>query len=351
MIWYLGYGGRNSKGYFKRREFDINDEVAIEHFLEEFSNVDIYYGTYYYGFDKTGAKLLYGDFYLDFDTNLVNNTAYYNLKMDVLAVVETLCKDFNLRPENMQFYFSGSKGFHLIIPAGNLGICASTNLNATYKLLAKKYQEFAPTIDTQIYDDRRIFRCPNSINGKTGLYKIQLSFEELKSISFDNLCRKATQAYPLFDAQSVDEVQAAENYEKLLTITDRYNFENDRKHYKAMKYKTRTYLNQKCLAPCMLNILEEQHTQGQRNNTLVVLASSFFQLGCNYEEVLDYLMNWTHTHFIPNLEELEIERTVQSAFHQVENRICFGCTRINELGFCTGNCKFVLQVEQDERIN
>lgn len=347
-MWYLGYGGKNSAGYFKRREFDIENAEDVKSFFEEFKQTDIYYGTYYYTFDKTGVKHLYGDFYLDFDSNLTDNTAYHNLKMDVMTIVSTLCEDFYLKPENMQFYFSGSKGFHLIIPAENLGICAMPNLNATYKLLAKKYQEIAPSIDTQIYDDRRIFRCPNSINSKTGLFKIQLSYSELKQIDFKTLCHKATQAQPLVYATPIDEAHAAENFRKLLRITDRYNFETDKKHHRAMKHKTKKYLNQQCLAPCMLNILEEQHHEGHRNNILVVLASSFFQLGCTYEEVLDYLMDWTSTHFAPNLEINEVERTIQSAFHQVENRICFGCTRISELGFCTGNCQFVLSEERDE---
>ena len=85
-------------------------------------------------------------------------------------------KELGVEENKLQIFFSGNKGFHLIIPAELFGIKPSKNLNKIYRKMAKSFCEKIQnkTLDLGIYDRRRLLRIPNSINSKANLYKIPL---------------------------------------------------------------------------------------------------------------------------------------------------------------------------------
>ena len=73
-------------------------------------------------------------------------------------------------------WFSGSKGFHVIT-----GLVAKHHrANEAMKYLALR---ISTQIDPAMYKSRSLFRLPNTLNGKSGLYKIQVNHNEsLKSV-------------------------------------------------------------------------------------------------------------------------------------------------------------------------
>ena len=80
-------------------------------------------------------------------------------------------------------FFSGAKGFHVLLPTALFGaIEPSPDLHRRLKDLALHLAE-GVDIDPAIYDKNRLLRIPNSINGRSGLYKIPLVANEVMTLS------------------------------------------------------------------------------------------------------------------------------------------------------------------------
>ncbi len=84
--------------------------------------------------------------------------------------------------KSILIFFSGSKGFHVGVPIAVFGdgVKPGKEFPKQYKAAALEIARRAGVeVDRSVYDRQRLFRCPNSKHGKTGLYKIPLSFWEV----------------------------------------------------------------------------------------------------------------------------------------------------------------------------
>jgi len=101
--------------------------------------------------------------------------------------------------DDMLFYFSGNKGFHVLI---------KQELEPSIELpeIVKKYcfalgKNFS-TFDRSIYDKTRILRIPNSKHRKSGLYKIPLLPGEIFGYTLEEIRELAKQQRSIPDAVS-----------------------------------------------------------------------------------------------------------------------------------------------------
>ena len=69
----------------------------------------------------------YCDLYFDFDGPLEK------CKQDVVKVMEFFITEFDLHPETLRVYFSGMKGFHLLVSAQTLGVKPHPKLSYIHK--------------------------------------------------------------------------------------------------------------------------------------------------------------------------------------------------------------------------
>lgn len=339
-MWQIGYGGESiNEGYFKRKEFFIKDTSSINKFIKDFNNTNVYKSIFYYDIQHN-KKILYGDFYLDFDADITSNTVFHELKKQVCTTYEQIKKDFGLNDKNICIYFSGSKGFHIMINAYNLGFTPAEKLNEVYKKIALYYKQQANYIDTKIYDDRRLFRIPNSINNKTGLYKVMLSYEQLKKYTYDEICNYASTEHTCLQKQLCNTFIHLQNKEIVLEIVKKIDAIVQVKINKYRRNYNKAYVENCRLSPCIVNMLNDVHGQGERNIITAIIGSSFFQLGCDFEDVYGYVLDWNKEHFTPNLSDIEIYKTLTSVKNRVENQMHYGCTSIIELGYCIPKCVY-----------
>lgn len=94
-------------------------------------------------------------------------------------------------------YFSGSKGFSLEMPGtlfGGFEPALARELAARFKRLASVSGEGLETLDLSIYEPVRLWRVPNTINGKSSLYKVLLTVQELMTLDVVAIRALATQA-------------------------------------------------------------------------------------------------------------------------------------------------------------
>jgi len=88
--------------------------------------------------------------------------------------------------ELMLIFFSGAKGFHIGLPSALFGMEPSADLPRIHKILAKMIAKDV-SIDTAIYEHNRLWRIPNTKNSKSGLYKIQLTNDQLAILTIEEI--------------------------------------------------------------------------------------------------------------------------------------------------------------------
>jgi hypothetical protein len=108
------------------------------------------------------------DFALDLDYPT------YDLAVEAAQRYAELLKD-----EPFRLYFSGSKGFHFVIPAEALGMRPHKAPETVLRAMAQSLMDPRYPLDMSAYSRRRLFRVANTRHGTTGLYKVPITPEEI----------------------------------------------------------------------------------------------------------------------------------------------------------------------------
>lgn len=337
-MWYIECGGKyniNNQSVFGRKIF-IDPSDIEEVTKKRFNNIDAYSTNFLYNCEDQNDSDMIGPLYLDLDGDIHDEASYALVKQDALAAISYLKSHLKVPKEFIRIYFSGSKGFHIVVPYVVFGIQPCRDLNDKYKTVALEINKHTinKTVDTRIYDKKRLMRLPHSINGKTGLYKVPLSEEMLRASTYSSIVLYA----------HVD--RKLEVIDAKLNESSRLAFNELVKPKKKQRPKnTTSFINPNYEIPlCIKYIYANGSPQGNRNNTLIVLASSILQKGMELEECIDTLNEWNECKNDPPLPTAEVEATIRSAYRNLVDGRRYGCTSIQELGLCVGKqCKLYRQ--------
>lgn len=315
-------GGKNlpNGGFTRNIMMTLQDIVE---FRKANNNTGIYISAYIYDSPNPKEANLYADFYLDFDDKEVFDRA----REDALAAIWYLTRkfSFDIPVDLIRIYFSGQKGIHLVIPAPVFGIGFDKNLNEYYKLMATEISKHIRngTLDTKIYDRRRLFRVVNSRHQETGLYKIPLTYTELANLSFEAIKEKARNPVLVQYKPAYLIVRAKQEFEK-------YKDEWDQRFQKKFDNTRRFHRKPLSFVPaCIQELIDVGPQVGQRNFTASVLTSFWKRQGHTEQEIWDKLVAWNNG----SLEEKELRRTMQSIFHGDYE---YGCSTLSTLATCIG---------------
>ena len=332
-MWYIEMGGMyNIKGQkiFGRKIYVHPDKKA--EIRKKFNNVDVYATVLSYNKEVQNDSDLYGPMYLDLDLNIETESDYNILKSDLCKIVSHLELHYGIPSHYIKFYFTGKKGFHLIIEPEIFGIMPDNNLNVYFKEIAKELNRATTTqlIDTKIYDKKRLLRLPNSINGKTGLYKVPVTYEQINKMSFAEMKAYASGPKPIIKVETSPCDKAINRLKEIKDLITK-----PKQIEKNINIKVRPIDD---IEPpsCIFEILDNGAQEGNRNNTTIILASSFFQSGASYQDTLDLFTQWNELKNEPSLPESEVVTTVASAYQQVKAGRRYGCNAIKECGLCVG---------------
>lgn len=322
------YGGIKNNTFCRNIYSVDNDQNIIDSF-----DGDVYKTIYKYESEATDTCNFIAPFYLDLDIDDIENN-FDKLIRDLKIIINKLKSEFYLNTDDIQIYFSGSKGFHLIIDEKVFGFEPSRKLNKDFKKIAIYLKAYTLTkcIDTKIYDYKRLFRIPNTINIKSNLYKIYIKYEELINMTFNDLSERAMNKneYKLNEYEFNERAYIA-FYELIDKINKR---EKERTNIKIAK----EYIKSKKLLPCVQYILQNGSVNGQRNNTTVALANSLFQIGYTKKQVTEIIECWNETKNEEPLPIKEITTTINSAYLNANNNTFYGCSSFRELDVCVKGC-------------
>jgi hypothetical protein len=327
---YIEIGGKVN-GVFKRNI--LIESSKKEETLKKYDFTDTYSTVYSYDNKNQDLANIVAPLYIDLDINDLEKD-YDKLRKDVLLLIRKLKTVFHLQEDNIQIFFSGSKGYHIIIPYEVFGIEPSKDLNDRYKLIVTELKSYTITksIDTRIYDSKRLFREPNTINTKTGLYKVYMTIDQVRDFSYNDLINRARTPQATVEPNKEYNPKADEALNAMVS-------ELKERQKKTINHKVaRQMLQNKELLPCVKYILQNGAQKGGRNNTAMALASALFQRNEDRAYVEQIMDTWNRTKLDEPLPERELELTVRSAFNNVNDGRRYGCGAFIDMGICVKGC-------------
>lgn len=322
------YGGVQNNTFRRNIFGEQNDENIINSFES-----DTYCTIYKYDNENIDSCNFIAPLYLDLDIDNIEED-YNKLIRDLKILIHKLVTEFHVEQNDIQIYFSGSKGFHLIISENIFGFEPGRTLNKDLKKVAVYLKAYTLTkcIDTKIYDYKRLFRINNTINSKTGLYKVRVLYNDLINMSYDELIEYASKPKNIESDDYLYNDKASESFTNLIEKL------NKRDREKINIQVAKEYIRKKELLPCVKYILQNGSPNGQRNNSTIALANSLFQVGYNQDEVIEIITTWNETKNEEPLPDREIRATIKSAYNNSKQNIYYGCSSFRELDVCVKGC-------------
>lgn len=107
--------------------------------------------------------------------------------VETRELVQRLKEAWDFKESGIRVYYSGNKGFHVYLTDGFEKVGGAFNIPAKTKSTAMSVANGLATFDSNVYDLTHIFRAPNSLNPKSGLYKVPLTLEELEKMSLNDI--------------------------------------------------------------------------------------------------------------------------------------------------------------------
>jgi len=257
---------------------------------------DCYRGVYLYDetlkiyVEKTGHSKDYAGKhiadYLEFDFDGEN---LEEVKKVSHNFVMYLHHEFEVPFEYMNIAFSGSKGFHVSISMN--AICDNPQPKDDFckicKGIAKDLGGDFKFVDFSIYEPKRLFRMINTINSKSGLYKIPLELNELKELSVDDIKRLAK------GPRSIEQLPISE-----ISVVPRLN--------DLYKKWSSTNFNKLMLNEAkrdeLLDIIRNGVGEGERHNAVIRITGLFQKRGFDYDFIIENL-RLLNNKFNPPLED------------------------------------------------
>jgi hypothetical protein len=237
-----------------------------------------------------------------------------------------LFERWQVDPSAVQIYFSGAKGFHLMLDTRVFGkILPSKNLPLLFDSLRRHLALEIPeplrdTMDLAIKDRLRLLRLPNTIHEKSKLYKVSLSPDELRAFSPKEIRDAAQTRRPLTITDETGFLSHAEVKEnpaaaQLFQQIQRQLKKLTRKPF-AYRFRRPADLARLEFHCAALQTIWESHIEpGYRNNCAIRLASGLRLLGLTEDEANDKLFEWNERNAI-GLPSDELNNVVRSAYQR-----------------------------------
>lgn len=251
------------------------------------------------------------------------NAAHMTARKALMKLLES----FEVNLGELKCFFSGSKGFHILIPAVMFGLKPDKKLPQVFSRMAGWLFE-GISYDAKIYDVVRLFRLANTVNSKSGLYKIPLTAAEILHESVEKILEWAKKPRQISFVSEKDVALNEVLHELYQKALDEVNKPVDSYTIEGNGAKRNGKIK-----PCIAKILEGVE-KGDRNNTALRLAVHYAKEGLPQDMLLAALIAWNKRN-IPPLPEKELEVVAREA---VEKPYDFGCNDEVLKEYCSQPC-------------
>ncbi len=214
-------------------------------------------------------------------------------KGDAIKLIEFFHKNLSLSENDVQVFFSGKKGFHILINPISLGIEPHNELHKIFKFIALHLLEFLKleTLDySSIYSVRRMLRLENSIHQSSKLFKVRLTHKELK-LNIEEIKELAKSPRVLEDGYSAEENEIARIWYQKRTKEWEDSLRANNKPVLKDEILSEMENYPLCVQDIMDNGLKKA---GDRNKATMALASYFKDIGTSIGDTEQVLVDWVN---------------------------------------------------------
>ena len=203
-------------------------------------------------------------------------------------------EEFDLSHKSIQCYFSGS-GYHISIPNSSWNFIPSDNVHYVVKNTINK---LFPEVDSSIFMRTGIYRVAHTINTKTNLYKIPITVKELFDTDIDmlELAKKPRLGYPY------EERVGSSELEKYI-VSEAPRIQQTKKVAEPLD-----------VVPCVQRMLKIGPQEGNRNQTLMRIASHSARNGIPSEFAKAMILHWNNNSLDPNEVIEKVEYTYNRGY-------------------------------------
>lgn len=151
---------------------------------------------------NSGHEVHICPFYFDLDVNKneLPEGKWNLIQSDIKKITQFFNDSLGLSKEDIRYFFSGRRGIHVFINPLALGIEPDKYLTYFIKLAVNWLTEALKLnyVDLRVYSKRRQIRVPNTKHSQSGLYKIELDYNEIVTLNYDEICLLAKNPRELF---------------------------------------------------------------------------------------------------------------------------------------------------------
>lgn len=289
---------------------------------------------------------------LYFDLDYSENPAV--AQEEAIKLVEFFTGELDIQEQDLHIYFSGSKGFHILVDERALGVEPRKDLQKVYKHIAGylryrlgevqeqedengrpvEYIEPLKAVDLVVYTVKRMLRLPYSRHQKTGLYKIELTLQQLKELTLDEIKERARTGQPI----QREEKTVRKRPKAGVFYADKLHEYEEAAATTSDKRSKTEYIFVKDKPPvCVEDILNNGWKKdGDRNNATVQLCCYFKAAGYKKEEATSILEDWvvkfTSADSRYSIQQRKANtRNVIESVYGSEKDYQFGCAFIRSL--------------------
>lgn len=301
---------RLSKGFYKQQMVKADSDIysKLDNENDFYNSLYEYDQEHYENYLKTKSaagitgiktnKVIY-----DFDSKDINQA-----RSDASTLVDRLIQN-GLNSNDFLVYFSGAKGFHIDI---------RTNQEFTrpeYEALLFNTAGDLKTLDSRVTDEQRLFRTPLTKHNKSGLYKVPITIEELKTLPIEEIQDKAKivdlkHKVKVKSQKKVNLPEVLVELTKKQTIQEKKTPLDDKLSEEGLKYAEIDFSKMpKYMKPERWALAQGYFEAGERNDALHVLATFYKSLGFDELETTNLLLS---------AAEKQAKRTGQDEFSEKE---------------------------------
>lgn len=246
--------------------------------------------------------------------------------------------------KNLILFYSGSKGFHLLVPFGYFNLTANEHLPNQLKDLAKHLAPKFPTLDTSIYNYNRKFRVPFSQHEKTGRYKNAVDISDIDQVLFDDILEACESPRPFNFVDQIDfNVEPLEVLSKAIEMSSRANYEIEKERAGTIDKPSpfEKYDNKLCIR----KLLESRCDDVGRNNAALRIVNDYYRTGKTREACEKDLIIWANNNALP---WNELSTIISNIYDRAAN-YNFGCQDEIKALYCSAKCSIWKRLDPDKR--
>lgn len=275
------------------------------------------------------------DFYADFDGETAIN--------DVAAMGEWFVK-MGLQQADVRIWFSGKKGFHLVIPAKVFGALSSPIIHKYWKTIGTKIakQLDLKSWDSTVYSCRRMWRVENTIHGGSGLYKIPLTLDEVEAASLGIIKQWAAQdrVSPFEEYEDAPIQALVETYDRAIEAVTQSKI--------SVKWEANEELDFDEPPPCIKALLERGVLELHTVNAVAFRLAAFFKSqGLSKVETTTIMNDWVFKIDASCTDDLNTDGTVD--YEKIRQQVSYILQTVYAGGQYGFSCEGILQIEGLEK--